>query len=203
MHRCGMDARHKAAKLAEIKRHYKRRPRRQRPSMAALRVNDLTKLIRGRHGHTLPNDAAGRDAAFLMVHHLQALSGDPRRRITTWLNLLCPWMALAEAAMLLEEAVLRPMRWKADKLGWRLKLLEADRRAMGITTIGAIDLPRPERLKRRKARARLAQQARRRARGAKPRAQYLAAVKAAPKPWQALGISRQHWFRLGRPAPPM
>lgn len=188
------DARH-----AEIKRRYKRRAG-ARTSLAALRVRDLTRLFRARHGYQLPDDSIGRDCAGLMCHHLAALSGDPRKRINDWLRLWCPWMALAEAEDAMAQSILHTRRWRADKLAWRLQLIEADRTALRITTIGSIDVGKAERIQRRKERNKLAKAERRRAKGAKPRAQYLAAVKA-PKPWTAAGISRATWYRMRQPNP--
>jgi hypothetical protein len=42
--------------------------------------------------------------------------------------------------------------WTADQLAWRLHLTDADRTALAITTIGAIDCPKRVRTIRRKAR---------------------------------------------------
>lgn len=190
------------AKHAEIERRYKRRRgKRPRPSLSALRIHDLNKLFAARYGHALPDDDAGKDDAQVMAHHLAALSGDPRKRINGWLRLWCPWMSLADAEAVLAEAILRPQRWRADKLAWRLRLTEADRSALRITTIGAVDLGRSERTKRRRDRAKLRKQMLRRAAGAKPRAQYEANSINRTKPWIALGMSRAAWYRAGKPAP--
>lgn len=184
-----------AAKLAEIERRYKRkRHGRTRPAIAALRIRDLSRLMRARYGSQLPNDAVGRDCARIIVHHLAALSGDPRKRISGWLELWAPWLQLLDAKQLLIEAISNPYRWRADKLGWRLWLTEADRAALRITTIGAIDLGKAERTERRRDHHRKLALAKRRAQGAKPRAEYLASVKTE-KPWIALGISRRTWYR--------
>lgn len=194
------DPRTVKAKHAEIERRYKRKRGRRHVSIAALRVNDLRKLFTARYGELFPNDDAGRDDAHVMVHHLGALSGDPRKRITPWLREHCPWTSLAEAEKLLVEAITRPQRWRADKLAWRLGLNEADRTALGITTIGAIDLSRADRIKRRKAKHRRLAIARRRAKGAKPRAQYLATSISRTRPWLQLGMSRAKWYRMGKPS---
>lgn len=193
--------RDKAAKHSEIARRYKW-ARRQgvRVSMASLRVYELTNLFHARYGRELPDDDAGRDDARVMVHHLGALSGDPRRRITPWLRQWCPWLSLAEAEELLIEAITRPQRWRADKLAWRMRLTAADRSALRITTIGAIDMSRAERARRRKLVNTIAKVAARRAKGIKPRAEYLASV-LKPRPWEAAGVSRATWYR-GQRKPP-
>lgn len=181
------------AKLAEIDRRYKRKRRGKPVSLAALRVRDLRVLYAARYGSSLPDDDAGLDDARLMAHHLAALSGDPRRRLDSFIREWCPWMSRADQDALLVEIMTRPQRWRADKLAWRLRLIEADRSTLKITTIGAIDMGKAERTKRRRARARMREQERRAAKGAKPRARYLAST--IGKPWIAAGISRASWYR--------
>lgn len=188
----------KAARHAEIERRYKRRRRGgAHVSLAALRVRDLTNLLWSRYGRSLPDDDAGRDDARIMVHHLGALTGDPRKRINGWLRQAAPWMSLVDAETLLIEAITKPQHWRADKLAWRMRLTDAERTALRITTIGAIDLSKAERTKRRKERHRLLARARRQAKGAKSRAAYLASASLG-KPWVALGISRSTWRRRKR-----
>lgn len=191
----------RAARHAEIERRYRRRDRPKPKSIAALRVRDLSRLYTARHGHQLPNDATGRMLAGIMVHHLAALSGDPRRRIAGWLELWCPWMPIADARELTAAAILNPKRWRADKLAWRLRLLERDRRALAITTIGAVDMDRAARAKRRRERARQRKLRLRRAHGSRPRAEYLAASASRARPWQIAGMSRAAWYRAGKPMP--
>lgn len=191
-----------AAKLADVERRYKRRPRKRiKPSLAALRIRDLTKLYRARHGYQLPDDGIGRDCASLMCHHLAALSGDPRKRITEWLKLWCPWLSLAEADALQAEAILEPQRYRADTLAWRLHLIDIDRTTLRITTIGSVDVAKKDRDQRRKEQARLRKQQIRQAKGAKPRTQYEATSISRTKPWEALRMSRAAWYRAGKPQP--
>jgi hypothetical protein len=185
---------------AEIALRYKPQQR-ERPSMAALRVADLRRLFVARYGHFLPDDDAGREDARIMAHCLARHPVDPRRRIAAWLELWAPWMISAEAGTLITTVMAKPLRWRADKLlAARLNLTEAERQRLGITTIGAIDLPKAERTKRRKHEARLRDQRRRRARGGKTRHEYEAKSLSRTKPWAALGISRRTWYRLGKPA---
>lgn len=166
--------------------------------MAALRIRDIAQLYRSRYRGELPHDPVGLDAARIAVHHLACLSGDPRKRIGGWLRLWAPWLSLLEAEQLLVEAITKPLRWRADKLGWRLRVTEQERRALGITTIGAIDLPKAERIARRKASAKHRKLQLRRAQGAKPRAEYEAASTNRAKPWIAAGLSRASWYRKRR-----
>lgn len=191
----------KRAKLNEIDRRYRRaKVRRRAPvSIAALRVRDLSRLFAARHGHTLPNDAAGRLAVELLAHHLGALtSADPRKRIMNMIELRAPWLPIGEANALMVEAITKPKRWRADKLAWKLRLIEIDRSALRITTIGAIDAGKAQRTASRRERNRLAKEAKRRAKGMLPRHSYEAAAIARTKPWIAAGISRRTWYRHQR-----
>lgn len=188
------------ARLAEVERRYKRRrKRRGLPlSFAALRIRDLEKLFTARGMLPLPDDDAGRDDALIAAHHLSELSGDPRKNIGAWLRKWAPWLSLADAEAILVEAITQPQRWKADRLAWRLHLTESDRATLGITTIGAIDLTKAERTKRRHRRNIEAKRAARRARGAKPRAHYETNAINRQKPWITAGISRATWYRRYR-----
>lgn len=184
------------AKRAEIALRYKRRGR---PDISALRLRDLSELFARRYGHEWPDTETARADLVVIAHHLAALPGDPRKRVLSWLKGKASWLSLKDADELLGDAIMKPRRWRADKLAWRLKLIEEDRKACRITTIGAIDLSRNQRAARRREAKRLAKEVKRRAAGAKPRAEYLAAARSS-KPWLALGMSRASWFRRGKPA---
>lgn len=185
------------AKRAEIRRRYARK----RPpfSLTAKRIAELEDLFHTRYRNTLPDDADGRACAEIMVHHLAGLRDDPRRSIPPWLEQWAPWLSIAAAKDLMADAILRPRRWKADKLAWRLKLTDADRTELGITTIGAIDIGKAARDQRRRAAHREFMIERRRRQGSKPRAQYEAQSISRAKPWATLGMSRAAWYRAGKP----
>lgn len=155
--------------------------------------------MRARYHGRLPDDATGRACAEIMVHHLAGVPEDPRQSIPPWLEQWAPWLSIADAKALMAEAILRPRRWKADKLAWRLKLTDADRDQLGITTIGSIDISRAERTARREARKYERLIVRRRLKGAKPRAEYEAQSLSRTKPWTALGMSRAAWYRARKP----
>lgn len=134
----------------------KQKPRRHGSSsprqIAALRLNDLNRLFRARYGVTLPDDDAGRDDMMVAVNHLTSLR-HPLERIDNWLALWCPWITLKERNAIAGDAMIHPHHWTADQLAWRLRLTDADRTALAITTIGAIDCSKRERTKRRKAKS--------------------------------------------------
>jgi hypothetical protein len=159
-------------------------------NIAAIRIRELERLFGARYGQQLPDDDAGRDDIAIMAHHLaNAARGDPAARIWRWVRQRAPWVTDSDLEALIEDTVKRPRRWRADRLAWRLGLTVADRDALGITTIGAVDMEASKRSDRRCEKNRAAQAARRRAAGACTRHQYEAASMSRTKPWKALGMS--------------
>jgi hypothetical protein len=188
-----------AARHAAIAARYAAKKREREPvSLAALRVAELRRLYHSRYGHALSDDDAGRDDARLMLHHI-ARRPDAERRMSSWMTLWAPWMPPDEMAALIQTVLAKPLRWKADRLAKRLGLHESERNRLRITTIGAVDLDRKERLAKRKAKGRQREEARRRAVGAKPRHEYEADSVTKRRPWEALGMSRRSWYRAGKP----
>jgi hypothetical protein len=138
-------------KLYETKQRSRKRSRASPCQIAALRLHDLARLFRARYGVTLPDDDAGRDDMLVAVNHCASLA-HPLGKIDKWLGLWCPWLTLAERDAIATQAIIHTTHWTADQLAWRLRLIDKDRTALGITTIGAIDCSKRERTKRRKAR---------------------------------------------------
>lgn len=154
-----------AAKLNAVVRERrlkaKRQPRRRtQPQLAALRIRDLAKLFRARYGHKLPDDDAGRDDLHVALCHLAMLSNS-RARMSAYVEIWAPWLTVAEARQAINTALTNPQTWKADQLAWRMRLTYADRTALGITTIGAIDMNRAGRARLRRKRSRERSKARR------------------------------------------
>jgi hypothetical protein len=187
------------ARLAEVAHRYAKRRRGPVP-FAALRMRDLEIIFLDRYGGPLPDDDAGLGDARVAVHHLANLPGNQGKNIFSWLARWAPWMPADQIAGLLDEAIEHPRRWKADTLGWVLRLTAGDRARLGVTTIGAFDLGRAARTQRLKGRKRSRAEAERRAAGAKTRAEYLADSLSRKKPWEAEGISRRTWERRRKAA---
>lgn len=149
------------SRQAEIAKRYSRKRKNRTPAqLAALRLRDLCSLFRARYGHMLPDDDAGRDDCGIALAHIASLAA-ARGRMSAWLAEWCPWMTTGEARTMGDYALTSPRYWTADSLAWRLRLTAADRATLGITTIGAIDLPKQARAKLRKRKARDREQARR------------------------------------------
>ena len=180
-----------------IERDFERRRQRKRgsrPSIATLRVCELNRLFHTRYrGSLLPDDDDGRDSIQIMVNHL-AMLADPSLRIADWLRRCAPWFSESEAEPLIEAAIKRPRRWKADTLAKRLNLTDAERSRLKIKTVGAVDCTKEQRAKRRCEKDRLDKEAKRRAAGAKPQSKSINRT----KPWEQEVISRSTWYRRKR-----
>jgi len=191
---------HKPRRMVGNVKWYSEKPksrklRRRSPmQLVTLRLNDLAKLFRGRYGHVLPDDDAGRDDMLVAINHLACLP-HPQKPIDHWLEIWAPWLTVIERKQIVGDALQNPQRWKADALAWRLRLTAADRHALGITTIGAIDENKSARTKRRKQQAKARMRAHRKAKGAKSRASYEDKSAEQTMPWIADGISRRTWYR--------
>jgi hypothetical protein len=86
-------------------------------------------------------------------------------------------------ACFMRDAKARPRKYTADAMAKQLGLRHAERSLHSIRTIGAVDMPKAERKRRRAQRDRERSIKRRRADGAKPREQYLAKSLSRRKPW--------------------
>jgi hypothetical protein len=139
------------AKLQEIAQRYARKYRRRtKPQFAAIRVAELNRLFRARHGDMLPDSPIGRACLWIVAQHLIQLAGAPLPRLMRQAELCAPWLTVVEAMTIIGDVAAHPMMWKADSLAWRLKLIDADRTALKIRTIGAIDVNKTQRAARRR-----------------------------------------------------
>lgn len=199
-----------AARKREIAKRYKDHAKRKslgaKPlTLAAVRIAELTRLFDRRYGPVLlPDSDEGVICARIVVHHLARLRDAPRR-ISDWMHTCAPWLSLASRERLIREAIENPMRWGADKLGWKLKITIVERTELKLRTIGAMGQTADQRKQaaadKRRGRQRIYQSNRRRANGAKPRAEYEAGSISKSKPWEALHMSRTQWYRAGKPSP--
>ncbi len=118
--------------------------------MSALRIAELNRLFKARHGEVLPDDDLGRECVWIAANHLIMLPGVPTVRFFAWAKERAPWLSMAELEQLLSEAASKTQIWSADALAWRLKLTYADRQALKIRSIGAIDCDKRQRERLRK-----------------------------------------------------
>ena len=142
-----------AALKIEIAKRYKHQTKvgKRTRSMAAIRISELTKWLDhvvGAGAELEPTEwSAG--IARIFVHHLVTLS-DGNRKAADWMATYCPWIDRRDREHMISEANHCPLKWSADKLAWKLRLTDAKRTELKITTIGAIDCSRDQRIARRK-----------------------------------------------------
>jgi hypothetical protein len=167
-----------------------------------VRFHELeTALAHCWRGLALPDDDAGRDhlhIAACHIWHLRKKCG-PIVAITAWAAQWAPWCGRGELGVLINRVEADPRKWSADELAHELGLHVmsfAVRQALGLTTIGSIDVDKAARNRRRAANKKESSTARRRRNGAVSRSDYLAAnVASQTKPWVALGESRATYYR--------
>lgn len=167
-------------------------------SMAAIRASELTRLYQDIWPtKQLPDDDQGEMAARVMANHLAKLRDAPRR-IDRWLDRWMTGLSLVSHERLINDVLECPLRYSADKLAWKFKVTAEQRTRLRLRTIGAIDQTRAERAAAAQIRKLERQRARRRANGAKPRAEYEATARERTRPWETEGISRRTWYRRQR-----
>lgn len=92
-----------------------------------------------------------------------------------------------------------PRSYTGDELGRLLSVSNADRQRLKLWHIGACDIPKAEQKRlagvRKRERDRQRATDRRRANGAKTRAQFEAKSLSRTKPWLAAGKSKRSWYR--------
>jgi len=177
----------------EIAQRYKRKATKVRKAnrsrgMAAIRLAELTRWLDDKFGQgvELEPGKQGELIARIFAHHLAAMPDSPRR-ITRWTATYAPWISPRDLERLIREVAECPIKWSADKLGWKLQLRDIDRSRLKIRTIGGFDVTKDQRKARAKAKRAMRDAARR------PR-------KVPPaKPWISAGISRATWYRHHKP----
>jgi hypothetical protein len=97
----------------------------------------------------------------------------------------------AQASDITKEASRTRKHLTADNLARFLGVTYAQRQALGLTTIGSVDIKKRARKELRKRRDRLYQERRRRQQGARPQSEALSRT----KPWEAMNLSRRTWER--------
>jgi hypothetical protein len=150
-------------------------------------------------GTELPDDDAGREDLYTAACHLWHLGCKHGQdtAIKAWAAERAPWCGAHELSELISQVAATPLKFKADPLAHRLGLYMTNqlRTALGLTTIGDIDVGKKGREKLRAERQKAWKQQNRRNNGAAPRADYLANAASRTKPWDALGVSARTYYR--------
>jgi hypothetical protein len=180
---------------------YGSRPRPRAPfNFARRRINEIEKLIKHRHGGVVPDTDDADRYVWLVAHHMGQISRETvEDELTRWCERWAPDFPEAEIVRIGREAARNPYLFKPDTVAEKLVVKMAERQALGLTTIGAVDCSAEHRAAKRaeKKRGRERQRAhqRRRAQGKPSRAEYETASLSETKPWERQGISRSTWYR--------
>jgi hypothetical protein len=164
-----------------------------------VRYGDVLKLIRHRYGaNGVPNDDAGRPDLMELLYLTSATPAGAEKKVRNCIEIFAPWMQGEEVEGLVQHLTLTPDYQKArtsEELGKVLHVTNAERERLRLWSIRPCDLTTEEFAEQSKARSQKRCEAKRRAQGMRSREEYLAELKARPKPWIAEGISRRTWER--------
>jgi len=180
---------------------YGSRPRpRPRFNYARCRINQIQKLIEHRHDGVVPDTDDADRYVWVVAQHMAQINPDAIEvELLKWCKRWAPNFPEAEITRIASGASENPYRFKPDTIAHKLGVKMAERTALRLTTIGAIDCTAEQRAaaradkKRRRARRRAARS--RRDQGKAPRSVWLAKCLSQTKPWEDEGISRRTWER--------
>lgn len=156
----------------------------------------LAHICRG----VLPDDDFGRDLLYVLACHIWQGGKKCGADAAIAAGAVCwaPWCGSEELEQLIERIAEDPRKWTADELAAELGITIAVRDALGLTTIGAVDLDKAGRARRRAQKSNDRRTKNRREQGVVPRAQWLAEhCKSKSEPWAPLRMSKSKYYRLG------
>jgi hypothetical protein len=166
-----------------------------------LRLGNLRTLFRHRYGTELPDDDAGREDLNELLLPI-SLGPKPTKMMANEIDVFAPWVGSADVETIIDFINRLPIsdrKPKAEALGKRLRLTNAEREWLRVWTILPCDISREDLAEQRKAKARarskLYRQKQREKTGKPNRADYLAHSLTKTKPWKVEGISRATWYR--------
>ena len=166
--------------------------------LRCLRCGDLMRLYRHRWGALLPDDDSGRADLFEILCVTSLALKAPEEKLPHVIETLAPWLKPDEAQDMIDHIQSTPLFERtrtARHLGDNMRLLNAEREALRLWTMLPVDMTDKQLAEQRKAKSRARRAAKRRQCNLRTRAEYLAELKARPKPWEAAGVSRRTWFR--------
>jgi hypothetical protein len=133
---------------------------------------------------------------FLVAWHWHNASNtkDPVGSLMLAVNRMGGNITEEQAEQMIQEAATTRQRRSADALARYLGIADEMRRIAGLKTIGSIDVNKRQRARRRKELARVAEQNRRKARGAKPHS----GSARRNKPWKKNGVGRSTYYKRKR-----
>jgi hypothetical protein len=167
-----------------------------------LRCGHVVKLILARYGtNGVTDDDAGRPDLMELLYLVSQAPAGAEKKVANAIELYAPWMTADESEPLIAFVMTTPDYQKvrtAEQLGQLIELKNKEREALKLWSIRPCDMTAAEFAEQSKARSRRRREAKRRQRGVKSRAEYLAELKARPKPWEGSGLSRWQWYRRNK-----
>jgi hypothetical protein len=104
-----------------------------------LRISELERYLRLRYGTVLPDDYAGREDLVILLNHVAHNRTDPRGKMLGYVRRWAPWSPADESESLLAMILAASRKYIPKRLGELLRLTEAERRQLCITTIRTFD----------------------------------------------------------------
>jgi hypothetical protein len=114
------------------------------------RLREIERVLSWHYGPILPDDDAGRDDLHVLLSVCKAV-GHGWDNAAGFIRKWGPWMSEADAKRAYTDANLATAYLNADAMAKRLGVTWAERQSRHLRTIGAIDLPKAEREKMRRA----------------------------------------------------
>jgi hypothetical protein len=176
--------------------------RKENARICGLRLHECYKLALGR------SEEDNSTTALFLAYHVIDLKGDPLERLKKWSVETDARVPVNTLTKQLDKAYNKPLKFGPEAAAKFLGVTIAERDALGLTTIGAIDMSRDDRLERYKKRRRESDRVRKvilrmeTHPNAMFRAEYEAKSLSRTKPWAAEGISRRTWYRRRGTCPP-
>jgi len=137
----------------------------------------------------------------LFASNVRGTYTTPKEKMLCTIEALAPWLSQSDAQDTIDHIQSLPIFERtrtARHLGDNMRLLNAEREALHLWRLLPIDMTDEQLAEQRKAKSRKRREAKRRQSGVRTRAEYLAELKAKPKPWDGSGLSRDQWYRHKR-----
>lgn len=165
-----------------------------------LRLREIEKLIRRRHGLVVPDPENTHDRDLCLAYVRCAALTTSGQDMKQWCARWAPWIDEATLTAIHIETRTRKAMLPSDAAAAMLYVRNSERVALSLRTIGAYDLSAEERKtmarEQKRERDRMRQERKRRAEGRVDRKSQRAASKTAREPWKAMGKSRSTYYRL-------
>jgi hypothetical protein len=107
--------------------------------ITVLRISELERYLRHRYGVVIYDDDAGREDFVILLNHVAHNRTDPGGKMLGFAQRWAPWMSPNESEALIATILAKPRKYSPKRLGELLRLTEAERRHLRITTIRAFN----------------------------------------------------------------